>query len=54
MKKCPFCNELIEENLSVCPICGEDLPIEKSQKEFAQKTSSKKKIKKILFYMRGL
>ena len=25
MKKCPFCDEMIDDNLTVCPICGEDL-----------------------------
>ena len=25
MKKCPFCDEMIDDGLSVCPICGEEL-----------------------------
>ena len=25
MKKCPFCDEMIDDDLSVCPICGEEL-----------------------------
>lgn len=28
MRKCPFCDEMIDDNATVCPICGEDLPKE--------------------------
>ena len=32
LKPCPFCKELIEESLTVCPICCEELPVEENQK----------------------
>ena len=33
-KTCPYCNELIDENLTVCPVCYEALPCDEKKEEY--------------------
>ena len=33
-KRCPYCNEIIDSNLTICPICCETLPNDTKQEEY--------------------